>query len=313
MVPTAHISASPNSSPSMDCAVKLNNHAAFYIETGNYESAIASLQKALRLWEDYRATSVAIEIWCACYDCTLDGCIRYSEQRNSLHEHCHQEFASPNEDRAGNKRRRISAHKYIEVSEDDDYDAATHYKQNINHTRKVQRTSHTSDDHGFTYSNPIRIPQRHNMGSTCFFVIMFNLALANHLKILNTSQPQKDEIQGVVHLYELIFEYWSRLQADCSVERETDTATSSLRFVMILFNNMSRMYEIICNQTKQKQCLDNLLSIVMITVDCNARMEQLRSSNSDDNGNADGRETFQQSIDGFLTNVIPPEQCAQAA
>jgi len=158
------------------------------------------------------------------------------------------------------------------------------------------------------------------MGSTCFFIILFNLALAKHLKVLIDNDGLKHSIRGVLHLYELIFEYWSRLQADRSFAIENDTATSSLRFVMILFNNMSQMYKMVNNRTKHKQCLQNLQSIVMIAVECNTRLAAIREniggsgeSRENESGSHRCRESFQQSIDGFLTNLMPPEQCAQAA
>ena len=59
-------------------AQKLNNSAVLCIEIGQYDRAIAMLAKALRLSElhsDDRMEDTA----CLCQDCTLDGCISYSE------------------------------------------------------------------------------------------------------------------------------------------------------------------------------------------------------------------------------------------
>jgi len=155
------------------------------------------------------------------------------------------------------------------------------------------------------------------IGSTCFFIIMYNLALATHLKALNDNDNCNDnnnrssQIERALKLYELIFEFWSRLQGDCNVERENDTATSSLRFVMILFNNMSQLYKMVDNPAKQKKCLEQLLSTVMVCVEWNTRTTALNTSG--ENTSNDSMESFQQSIDGFLTNAMPPQQCAQAA
>ena len=81
---------------------------------------------------------------------------------------------------------------------------------------------------------------------------------------------------------------------------------------MILFNNMSQMYRMVENVTKQQQCLENLLSMVMIAVECNARLTSTRQRDNDEDEIQCG-ESFQQSIEGFLTNLMEPQECAEAA
>lgn len=309
----------------------LNNTAAFYIETGNHDKAITFLQKSLRLWEEYRIRQTSSnhsnrsEIY---YDCTLDGCIAFSEQLNyrSNHRNSHDEttsngFAHATSGR-GNKRRRISIHKSIASNGDDENcdptntagtTTTTTYKRKNCHLKRLAPTSLTEDSNlGYTYHNPIRVPKCHRMiGSTCFFIIMYNLALATHLKALNDNDDRASQIDRALKLYELIFEFWSRIQGDCNVERENDTATSSLRFVMILFNNMSQLYKMVDNPAKQKKCLELLLSTVMVCVEWNTRATALNSNGG--NTTNDSWISFQQSIEGFLTNAMPPQQCAHAA
>ena len=306
-------------------AQRLNNFATLYIETGNYDNAIIVLQEALRLWEEHRVRQVCIKShmnWCSCSSCTLDGCIAFSEQQQQhLSKHKHhvgsRTCCSTRDDvvsESGNKRRRLSSERNMTLKRRDTCEDATNASlkhKNRFSNKTPSRTDHSN--HGYTYRNPIRIPRRHNMGSTCFFIILFNLTLANHLKVLNGStEVRKDEVKGVLNLYELIFEYWSRLQADRSVERENDTTNRSLRFVMILFNNMSQMYRMVENVTKQQQCLENLLSMVMIAVECNARLTSTRQRDNDEDEIQCG-ESFQQSIEGFLTNLMEPQECAEAA
>lgn len=318
------VSSSTYSSCMAD-AQQLNNFATLYIETGHYENAIVVLQEALRLWEEHRMRkmlSTTQSVWCSCSSCTLDGCIAFSEkqQQNLSNRKCQMDSdnsycsATDNLSGAGTKKRRLSTEKALILNKHDDCQDAA----NISLKRKTPsfcKTSSGIDDsnHGYTYRNPIRIPKRHNMGSTCFFIILFNLTLANHLKVLNaTTEVRKDEIKDVLNLYELIFEYWSRLKADRSAERKNDIANSSLRFVMILFNNMSQMYRIVENVTKHRQCLENLLSMVMVAIECNARLTSIRHMGNDEEG-VQYHQTFQQSIEGFLTNVMPPQQSAEAA
>lgn len=307
----------------MTAAQQMNNLASLYIETGNFENAISVLQEALRLWEEHRMRQVlgnSRVIWCSCSSCTLDGCIAFSEkQQQNLSQVNSENYCSHREHTIfgnGNKRRRISTQKAITLNKHDlcEDDSTNVSLKRKNHFSSNVRSSHSDNsNHGYTYQNPIRIPQAHNMGSTCFFIILFNLTLANHLKVLNAgTEVRKDEVKGVLNLYELIFEYWSRLQADRSVVRENDATNSSLRFVMILFNNMSQMYRMVENVTKQRQCLENLLSMVMIAVECNARLTSIgRRGDGEDSIQYHG--TFQQSIEGFLTNVMPQKKCAEAA
>jgi len=267
----------------------------------------------------------AKSVMCSCNSCTLDGCIAFSEkqqQQTLSNRTCQMDknnsccsAGDHTSSGRGNKRRRISTERTMRLNKhDDDCDDATNIGLKRKNRSFTEPSSGTSDSNcGYTYQNPIRIPKRHNMGSTCFFIILFNLTLANHLKVLNaTTKVEKDEIKNVLNLYELIFEYWSRLKADRSVEREIDTVNSSLRFVMILFNNMSQMYRMVENVTKQRQCLENLLSMVMIAVECNARLSSIRQTETDEQS-VQRRQSFQQSIEGFLTNVMPPQQCAEAA
>mmetsp|Transcript_7483 Transcript_7483/g.18345 ORF Transcript_7483/g.18345 Transcript_7483/m.18345 type:complete len:329 (-) Transcript_7483:158-1144(-) len=297
----------------MTGAQQLNNFATLYIETGNYDNAIVVLQEALRLWEDHRVGQVCSKThmnWCSCSSCTLDGCIAFSEQQQqnlSKHKH-HVDSRTCCRTRddvvsiSGNKRRRLSSEKSMTLKRLDTCEDAinTSLKHKNRFSNKTPPSRTDDSNHGYTYQNPIRIPRRHNMGSACFFIVLFNLTLANHLKVLNGStEVRKDEVKGVLNLYELIFEYWSRLQADRSVEREDDATNSSLRFLMILFNNMSQMYRMVENVTKQQQCLENLLSMVMIAVECNARLTSIRQRGNDEDKIQRG-ESFQQSIEGFF-------------
>lgn len=295
-------------------AQDLNNLATVYIETGKYDIAIATLQDGLRQWEEHRVIQVnsrSQPTFCMCRHCTLDTCIAFSEKRDNQASNNYngndssRNTASTSE--RGNKRRRLSVQKSISLNENGNY-------SNADDKRKTSFFSANASNQEYTYQNPIRIPKHHNMGSTCFFIIMFNLALATHLKALNSTAEtnKKEVIQAAMNLYELIFEYWSRLQADSNVTRAKHIASNSLRFMMILFNNMGQMYRMVNQVDKQKQCLQTLLSMVMITVEWNTRTTGTNQITENQTGN-NNQDTFQQSIDGFLMNVMPPSQCAEAA
>lgn len=310
--------ACPRSLSCMLDAQDLNNFATVYIEKGKYARAISTLQEALRLWEEHRVRHIhsrSQSMWCTCRYCTLDACIVYSEKQNNHTDENDKRVDSSIDTRnqassgRGNKRRRLSMNKAILLNDNGNGDDHA----TVDYRRKNRSLDAIPSTNGYTYQNPIRMPKHHNMGSTCFFVIMFNLALATHLKLLNnTVEATKDEIQAALNLYELVFEYWSRLQADSNIERAKNIASNSLRFMMILFNNMSQMYRMVNNSTKQEQCLQNLMSMLMIVVEWNTRLTGTRQHTGNP-GRNHNQDPFQQSIDGFLTNVMPPSQCAEAA
>jgi len=324
------LAASSSSMPSststnsyMGEAQRLNNTATSFMENGRYDRAIMCLERALQLWEAYRmlqTESVTQKVWYASRNCTLDRCIAFSEQQERfshhyLKMHCdqkpHSRNANDTSSGSGNKRRRVSIHKSI-ISGTNNTECS--YKRKQSHhiiTNDHYVTEDNASDEGYTYTQPIRIPEPSNLGTTCFFVILFNLALTNHLKTIRRKHLSGTSVQAVVHLYELIFEYWRRIQADCSAQRESDTTTASLKYVMILLNNLSQLYKLQKNFTQQEKCLEQLLSIVMMAVESNSRVPATEQNNNDSQKQC--QESFQKSIDGFLTNLMQPEQCAQAA
>jgi len=253
-------------------AQKINNISAMLIEIGNYEKAIASLGKALKLSEVHMTDQLLDRSACTT-DCSLDGCITHSEQDSNLIEVL--DISNNNKKRNANNRKRDA---------------------NGNNNEKNEHT---------LYRKPIRIPKQiiregQNMGNTLFLIITFNLALAHHLKALKktSSSSVSSLLNSTVQLYELAnnwhqdqqkFNYVSDDDDHSSDDDYSDddtilstlsmeeTNTYSARFNTILYNNLSHLNQLMmrnnnnnddgCSQTTRsssKRRLDNLLSSATI-------------------------------------------------
>jgi len=279
-------------------AQKLNNSAALCIEIGHYDRAILSLTKALRLSREQSDESMLCS--CRCKDCSLDGCIAYSE-------------SSP------------PVSKFSQQATDS------------------IKNNGCEGCHGYVYRRPIRVPpqpilENHNMGRTLFLMITFNLGLAHHLSAMVTSrtnpstsseeqnpatQPRQQQraqtsirtktVTKALQLYELSNNWHSRISASRphgGHECEAKGGLSSIRFRMILSNNLSHLHCLSRNHTKHRQCLENLLSTVMVAVEYQTRNENSTNDNSstwgDDSESSSRDEDLTTSnVEGFLMTASP--------
>jgi len=269
-------------------AQKLNNSAALCIEIGHYDRAIFSLTKALRLSRVQSDESMMIGSSCDQY--SIDGCISYSE------------ITCP-----------VSG-----VS---------------NHSLSNDLTGS-----GYIYQRPIRVPpeciiENHNMGRTLFLIITFNLAMAHHLgAMVATSRTScesdcedrtapnplqtNNKIKKALQLYEISHSWHSRITSEQTSDESGASQTfgvSSIRFRMILSNNMSHIYRLGSNNTKHRQCLEHLLSTVMIAVDYKTRTNTNNNATTETLHNTDLRSS---NLEGFLMNaskLFVEEHCAEAA
>jgi len=152
----------------------------------------------------------------------------------------------------------------------------------------------------FVYNRPILVHEdciegMHFMGATLSIIILFNLALAHHLKAIasistmniNTSEINKLLLQAL-QLYELAYQlrvdiiqysdqheqqqqhHPSSNNNNNSINNSQDISdTASLRLTMIIFNNLGDIHRITGNKRKHILCLQHLLSIIMYIVDSN--------------------------------------------
>lgn len=305
-------------------AQRLNNSAALCIEVGQYDRAILSLQRALELSKkhmngvDKKTKGDCLESKQEqCQGMTLDDCIAFSEanslyseatKRNLTTSMCALNNATSSNDCSGivslgNKRRRIE----ITTSER----STTTPPMDLVH-------GYSRHNDYYVFTRPIRVPRRdQELGSVLFLAILFNLALAHHLKATTMrtlrrtnsshSMTRAKSVQKARMLYQLILDYWSKLQMR---EGQTSNDFSSIRFRMILHNNLGQIYNWTNDPMKEEQCLQDLLSSVMFVTD------QVNQHNSSSAGTQFCGIGFKRDLEGFFTNteaLTAVERCAQAA
>jgi tetratricopeptide (TPR) repeat protein len=141
----------------------------------------------------------------------------------------------------------------------------------------------------YIYERPILVSKQSMEGEHCpgvilSLIIIFNLALAHHLSAMQNNTDRK-LLQKALHLYELAYQ----------LQREEDH-NGSLRFTMIVANNLGQIHRAVKNESKHQQCLEHLLSTMMYLVDSRVRLCM--------------------EFDGFLRNaskLILQDKCAGAA
>jgi hypothetical protein len=148
---------------------------------------------------------------------------------------------------------------------------------------------------GYIHRQPILVTQQsmqpgHSLGMALRVILTFNLALACHLKTIQKT-INRTELQKVLRLYELAY--------TCQIkEQERDEQVCSVRFTIIILNNLGEIHRIAGSRNRYMMCLQQLLSTMMFIVDC--------------------RENEEDSIEleGFFRNtsqLILQENCACAA
>jgi tetratricopeptide (TPR) repeat protein len=141
----------------------------------------------------------------------------------------------------------------------------------------------------YIYERPILVSQQSMEGEHCpgvilSLIIIFNLALAHHLSAMQNNTDRK-LLQRALHLYELAYQ----------LQRE-ENHNGSLRFTMIVANNLGQIHRAVKDESKHQQCLEHLLSTMMYLVDSRVRLCI--------------------ELDGFLRNasqLILKDKCAGAA
>ena len=191
------------------------------------------------------------------------------------------------------------------------------------------------------------------MGRTLFLIITFNLGLAHHLQATTKPTPAKETltiseessrglqptndsknkmITKALQLYEIADNWHSRIVASRpATGQDCDTAASgiqSIRFRMILANNLSHIHHMSSNHAEQQVFLEHLLSTVMVAVEYQTRANRNSSSdssnsNSNSNNVEDSESVSRQkdlcttrNLEGFLMNashLFLCRHCADAA
>lgn len=177
-----------------------------------------------------------------------------------------------------------------------------------------------SSDDVFLYRQPIRIPYEaitngNNLGlKTLPLILVFNLALAYHLDAVHRQEERpvtRDHLENIMELYELSYFWHVEQQGGASVwdlSPPSTGALSSLKFIMMVANNMAHVYMTLQDTETSRLCFERILSIVMFLVD------GIQMSSASDSGSRAGRRRVPprtlsnilfspQEMDGFLRNI----------
>jgi hypothetical protein len=255
-------------------AKKLNNTASLCIETGLYERGITCLVEALQLSDRQNFPQQLFfkpnDVVCQCKQCSLDECIVFSE-RTSL-----------------NSATTI-------VNTDDDKAASNGYI----HRRPIRITPQSlQEGHnmGVTLSLIItfNLALAHHLSALSTFAVdrddNYNQKnTLESLSLLHKSNAFKQTFQKILYLYELAYRWQielddHRIQKQRHVQQQQlqdlnrfswtfDTTpeweaspVTSLRFNMIICNNLSLIHRLVQNETKHRRCLEHLLATIMFVV-----------------------------------------------
>jgi hypothetical protein len=308
-------------------AQRLNNIAASCIDSGQYDKAVAFLVKAMVLspTDTNTISSVVAPDICTCFHCSLDECIVYSGERAGkglgAEPHYHINCSSGACCDSESKKRKIDA-RYV--------------------AKRTFSANNNEDDNetiGFTHRTPILITPKiinegHMMGPTLSLIVTFNLALANHLKLISkpitiSNTTVRERLGKVLRLYELAYKWEGEFRkrkhgsdnsntSSCNEKQElrkqqqqqdsdqqpiattnagssSNNKCSSLLFDMIVCNNLSQIHRMAQNQSKQEKCLQHLLSILMFVVDW--QRERGGYDHEDDYDDRGGEQHQQQQVD----------------
>jgi hypothetical protein len=311
-------------------AQKLNNSGAFCIEIGEYDRAIVSLGKALKLSELHRESDLADA--CLCPNCTIEGCIAHSETIPSGVNSFLAGGISPlplnrNVCSHQNKKPRLEQpppnplfKSHFAKLEEDEIPLGSVYR------RPIQVT-------------PRSIREAHNMGSTLFLIIIFNLALAHHGALAATSsstwseETRRSKLKTTLRLYELADGWYKRDKKRRFTCSSTNINSSQVeeqhihtdRFAMIICNNTSHIHRLLNDTSKYQDCLHKLTSALMVEVDHKKSAVQQHGQQSNqqlgedthcDDSDGDSTESGDNHLEEFLrtaSQLILHNQCADAA
>ena len=299
-------------------AQKVNNRASFLLMKSDYDEGIVLLTKALKLVDQKLSSSKTSEV-CTCERCCFESCLNMEQDSYlSLLESLHAEQSSAAQSRNEKRKHHPSScqNKDRVCIDGKDYHDEKHNEYQHHVADKNRSLADIKMQDGFVYSRPLLIPKNcieecHYVGIGLSMILLYNLALAHHLKgIAMHYQPlpnTKDSMQllkNALQLYELAYQLHLDYIQKPTTRSATDASENNdgtkglLRFTMIISNNLGQIHRMVGDTDKHEMCLQHLLSTIMYMVDC--KVVVLDSSE----------------MDGFYRNVSPimlSSMCADAA
>ena len=296
-------------------AQRMNNNAALCFETGHYSRAIILLKKALEInnkKNKKNGVRVFREKICKCYLCTLDGCIAFSENSLSITRAVECSTISSGSS-GGHARKRRQIITTPPLARRRNMFWKPPHKEIKKAIAATTQDFKTDFDCRYIYRRPIRVAcEGHAMGSTLFLIIIFNLALAYHLEAVDSGHSKKKQdtlIHKILSMYKLAHNWQLNLlcKGNAGETKKDDpkplyscSSVTSIRFNMIIRNNLSQIHLLANDYSKYKRCLQFLLSTVMVVVEYKSR--NFTSSHERGTSSKDPRIM---DIYGFLQNTTP--------
>lgn len=297
-------------------AQNLNNQACRWIAMGNFDAAIADLKHALHLarvglLEDNKE----VRMPSGCNHCSLKSYIMTANDTDDEDDDCEGDDCEGEDDDDDDdgitvqpeapshpktlKRKRSSSTNIIDMdnceasvdhcNNDNDYNKDELHRYN-EHKMHFTQDSSPIENEGFIFSRPLRVRTHsigkcHSVGTTLSFVVLFNIALAHHLKAIEMipsmvdSKDRMEALKQPMKLYELAYQ----LHFQCKETKQSppapqqssshtscdDTSTGNdhnlvdLRLMLLVTNNISQIHRLAGNEIKHNQCLEHLLNAVM--------------------------------------------------
>lgn len=327
------------------CAHELNNSAAISFEKGLHEEATASLHNGLKLLiainhhrndnhtmsrKERRCEScsrISLDHSSCTQKCTLDGCIAFSEQTSFL---IHGDNSILSAGKGGVSNSEVN--KNTNVTNNAGNNTACKKRRlscssDVSSGFPTRIVANCSNSDGFVYQRPVRVPFEGfchcKQGYTnLLVVIVFNLAIAHHRSAMNEDSCHALKTENIAFMYKLCLELLRQAAALSSSQQPSkEKLASSIRFEMIIHNNLSQLYKMGGNNpSKHQQSLEDLLSTLMVVVERGTRedtnsinshwWDASRLASTQRNGEALNL------VDGILSNLDPlilHNECADAA
>ena len=209
----------------LERSIELNNHAATLINQGQYGEAIATLTPTIRcLRESTREprTNDPMSAGSICF--ALDDCLASSS--SSHNKSIHQQ-----------QQQQLQSNKCLHHAEGYQFEQAV-----------------------FIPVDLIEVPTNAHTYSLLSVVVLFTLALSNHLAAsshVGESQQQACLLRAV-KLYDLTYSLMTK---------QGLLGPASVQFALAVVNNMGVIFHLVGDADKAQQCFERNLSIIMMLVD----------------------------------------------
>lgn len=327
--------------------------AALCIETGHYERSISCLMEALQLSDHenvYHLHGVSFQkpvmeyhryyktYACQCKHCSLEECILFSERTP---------FHTPQ-----------STDMEVDIVDNDDVTSID--GGGYIHRRPIRITPQSTQEHhymGVTLSLIItfNLALAHHLSALQTFGwsntrrkdnAMFATTNVVH-ETSRKSSACKKTFQNILDLYELAYRwqleleddrhrketmrqeyqpdhanmFWNDFHDSSSLLELNASPVSSLRFNMVISNNLSQIHRLVQNHSKHQRCLEHLLATVMFVVVTDGATQQHWNSSSSSSSSSTNTPTVSSlhhqqqqqqqtnhpymNFEGFLQNATP--------